>query len=74
MKPELRIGVVDSGHTAAQRPQVVAGRRFYLVEDGVGEGDLREDPSATAARSSRRSASGRPRHVSVWPRCSTSAG
>ena len=44
MKPELRIGVVDSGHAPGQRPRVVAGRRFYLVEGGVGEGDLRDDP------------------------------
>ena len=44
MKPELRIGVVDSGHSAAQRVQVVAGRRFSLVEDGLAESDLRDDP------------------------------
>jgi len=44
MKPELRIGVVDSGHSAAQRPQVIAGRRFSLLEDGLAEGDLRDDP------------------------------
>jgi hypothetical protein len=31
MKPELRIGVVDSGHSAAQRVQVIAGRRFSLL-------------------------------------------
>ncbi|KPU59930.1 putative subtilisin [Pseudomonas fluorescens] len=44
MKPELRIGVVDSGHSAAQRGQVIAGRRFSLLEDGVAEDDLRDDP------------------------------
>jgi len=44
MKPELRIGVVDSGHSAAQRVQVVAGRRFSLLEDGLAESELRDDP------------------------------
>jgi hypothetical protein len=44
MKTELRIGVVDSGHSAVQRVQVVAGRRFSLVEDGLAESDLRDDP------------------------------
>lgn len=44
MKPELRIGVVDSGHSAVQRAQVIAGRRFSLLEDGLAEGDLRDDP------------------------------
>jgi len=44
MKPELRIGVVDSGHSAAQRLQVIAGRRFSLLEDGLAESDLRDDP------------------------------
>ncbi|MGE8067683.1 subtilisin-like serine protease QhpE [Pseudomonas sp. NPDC089569] len=50
MKPELhekqvlRIGVVDSGHSAAQRGQVIAGRRFSLVEEGLAESDLRDDP------------------------------
>jgi hypothetical protein len=44
MKPELRIGVVDSGHSAAQRVQVVAGLRFSLLEDGLAESDLRDDP------------------------------
>lgn len=44
MKPELRIGVVDSGHSAAQRVQVIAGRRFSLLEDGLAESDLRDDP------------------------------
>lgn len=44
MKPELRIGVVDSGHSVAQRVQVVAGRRFSLLEDGLLESDVRDDP------------------------------
>lgn len=44
MKPELRIGVVDSGHSAAQRVQVIAGRRFSLLEEGLAESDLRDDP------------------------------
>lgn len=44
MKPELRIGVVDSGHSAAQQVQVIAGRRFALVEDGLTESDLHGDP------------------------------
>lgn len=43
MKPELRIGIVDSGHGAAQRARVQAGRRFYLLEDGVGEDGLLDD-------------------------------
>lgn len=43
MKPELRIGVVDSGHSAAQRVQVVAGRRFSLLEDRLLEDDLHDD-------------------------------
>ncbi|SFN94099.1 hypothetical protein SAMN03159304_01447 [Pseudomonas sp. NFACC24-1] len=43
MKPELRIGVVDSGHAVAQRVQVVSGRRFTLLEDGLAESDLRDD-------------------------------
>ena len=44
MKSELRIGVVDSGHSAAQRLQVISGRRFSLLDDGLAEGDLRDDP------------------------------
>ncbi|WLH03427.1 S8 family serine peptidase [Pseudomonas beijingensis] len=44
MKPEPRIGVVDSGHSAAQRAQVIAGRRFSLLEDGLAESDLGDDP------------------------------
>ncbi|MCX2899961.1 S8 family serine peptidase [Pseudomonas mandelii] len=43
MKPELRIGVVDSGHSAAQRAQVIAGRRFSLLDDALVEGELRDD-------------------------------
>jgi hypothetical protein len=44
MKPELRIGVVDSGHSPAQRVQVIAGRRFSLLDDGLAESDLHDDP------------------------------
>ena len=44
MKSELRIGVVDSGHSPAQRVQVIAGRRFSLLEDGLAESALRDDP------------------------------
>ncbi|KJK08180.1 MULTISPECIES: S8 family serine peptidase [unclassified Pseudomonas] len=44
MKSELRVGIVDSGHSLAQRPRVVAGRRFYLVADGLAEAPLRDDP------------------------------
>ncbi|MFL6534068.1 MAG: S8 family serine peptidase [Pseudomonas sp.] len=44
MKPELRIGVVDSGHSPAQRVRVIAGRRFSLQEDRLAESDLRDDP------------------------------
>ncbi|AKA23498.1 S8/S53 family peptidase [Pseudomonas chlororaphis] len=44
MTPELLVGVVDSGHSAAQRARVVAGRRFYLVEDGIGAGEVQDDP------------------------------
>jgi len=43
MKRELRIGVVDSGHSAAQRVQVVAGRRFSLLEDALLEDALHDD-------------------------------
>jgi Subtilase family len=63
MKPELRIGVVDSGHSVAQRGQVSVGRRFYLVEDGLAEDELRDDPlghgSAVVEAISRRAASAR---------------
>lgn len=44
MKPEVRIGIVDSGHGAAQRASVRAGRRFYLLEEGVGDDVLLDDP------------------------------
>ncbi|MHC8318523.1 subtilisin-like serine protease QhpE [Pseudomonas sp. LB3P31] len=43
MKPELRVGVVDSGHSVAQQVQVIAGRRFSLLGDGLAEGDLDHD-------------------------------
>ena len=44
MKPELRIGVVDSGHGPAQQSQVVAGRRFALLDEQLLHGELRDDP------------------------------
>jgi hypothetical protein len=44
MKLELRIGVVDSGHSPAQQVQVIAGRRFSLLDDALAEGELRDDP------------------------------
>lgn len=50
MKPELRIGVVDSGHSAAQRVQVIAGRRFSLLEEGLAEGIYAMIRWVTAAR------------------------
>ncbi|MDX9664468.1 S8/S53 family peptidase [Pseudomonas sp. P5_152] len=44
MKPELLVGLVDSGHSAAQQPLVVARRRFSLQDDGLAEGALCDDP------------------------------
>lgn len=44
MKSELRIGVVDSGHSLAQQSRVVAGRRFCLLDEGLAEEPLRDDP------------------------------
>lgn len=44
MRSELWIGVVDSGHSLEQRTQVVAGRRFYLLDEGLAEEPLRDDP------------------------------
>lgn len=44
MKPELRIGVVDSGHCVAQQVRVFAGRRFSLLDDGLAESELLDDP------------------------------
>ena len=44
MKPELRIGVVDSGHAPAQQPQVVAGRRFALLDGQLLHSELQDDP------------------------------
>lgn len=43
MRPELRIGVVDSGCSRAQRQQVLVGRRFYLVKEELAEAGLRDD-------------------------------
>ncbi len=42
MKPELRIGIVDSGHGPNQSA-VIAGRRFQLSDDGLDEGPLQAD-------------------------------
>ena len=44
MTPELRIGLVDSGHAPAQGAQVDAGRRFYLLEQGFAADALIDDP------------------------------
>ena len=44
MTPELRIGLVDSGHAPAQGALVDAGRRFYLLEQGAAEDVLIDDP------------------------------
>ncbi|WP_152223996.1 S8 family serine peptidase [Pseudomonas sp. SCB32] len=43
MKPELRIGVVDSGFATTQSASVNAGRRFYLNRDCHGEGEPQAD-------------------------------
>lgn len=44
MTPELRVGVVDSGHSPAQQGRVRGGRRFYLEVEGLGEAELQFDP------------------------------
>lgn len=44
MTPELRIGLVDSGHAPAQGALVDGGRRFYLLEQGFAEDALIADP------------------------------
>jgi subtilisin family serine protease len=38
MPAPLRIGIIDSGHSAAQAGQVVVARRFWLAADGLQEG------------------------------------
>ncbi|MBO3275456.1 subtilisin-like serine protease QhpE [Pseudomonas schmalbachii] len=43
MGNELHIGIVDSGHAPEQAGLVLAGRRFFLTDDGVGEGELVAD-------------------------------
>lgn len=40
---ELHIGVVDSGHGPEQGGLVLAGRRFFLSDEGSSEGDLLPD-------------------------------
>ena len=43
MRPEVRIGVVDSGHADGQANFVVGGRRFCLSDDGLDELSLTRD-------------------------------
>lgn len=43
MKPNLRIGVVDSGHSPMQQLRVVAGRRFSLRDDQLLQDALHDD-------------------------------
>ncbi len=43
MKPEVRIGVVDSGHAHDQARFVAGGRRFCLSDDGLDELPLTHD-------------------------------
>lgn len=39
MRPELRVGVVDSGFADAQSASVNAARRFFLTNDGHSDGE-----------------------------------
>ena len=43
MRHDLRIGVVDSGYSPAQRQKVVAGRRFSLLDDQLLQSDVQAD-------------------------------
>lgn len=43
MPVELQVGVVDSGHAAEQASLLLAGRRFFLTDAGLGEGPLLAD-------------------------------
>lgn len=43
MNPELRIGVVDSGHSSAQQTLVMTSRRFSLLVNRVDESDALDD-------------------------------
>ncbi|MCF6751950.1 S8 family serine peptidase [Pseudomonas aeruginosa] len=43
MATELRIGIVDSGHGAAQASQVLAARRFWLADERLQEGATQLD-------------------------------
>lgn len=43
MKPELRVGVVDSGHAPEHAASIIDGRRFRLSEDGLDELPLAPD-------------------------------
>ncbi|WP_448680330.1 subtilisin-like serine protease QhpE [Pseudomonas nicosulfuronedens] len=35
MRPELLVGVIDSGHSAEQAASVISGQRFRLADDGL---------------------------------------
>lgn len=43
MKPELRVGVVDSGHAPEHAASIIDGRCFRLSEDGLDELPLAPD-------------------------------
>lgn len=43
MKPELRVGVVDSGFAEPQLASVGGARRFFLTDTGHAEGESRVD-------------------------------
>ncbi|WP_137819771.1 S8 family serine peptidase [Pseudomonas sp. 2FG] len=43
MVAELRIGIIDSGHSAAQADQVLVARRFWLADDNLQEGAAQPD-------------------------------
>lgn len=41
--PELYVGVVDSGHAISQAQWVLKGQRFFLTDEGLGQGELLDD-------------------------------
>jgi subtilisin family serine protease len=43
MRPELRVGVVDSGFADAQSASVSGERRFFLTDEGHADGELVAD-------------------------------
>lgn len=43
MAAELRIGIIDSGHSAAQASQVLAARQFWLADESLQEGEAQLD-------------------------------